>query len=181
MKNHPSVKDPIQFSHRIANALQRNEPIRHIPGGTNLYAYRCAYRYKSALRKKKKSCLTKGICCKTHKLKCSFVLRSESVGWLCVILCVFHCIKIKFTPLRAEEMLFLGQPHILALVSITQAGWVFSHPGIRGFFDQHLIHLNCNADCRGWSLKNTPGISLVSQDSVCVCALPSVFSPLSTL
>ena len=98
-----------------------------------------------------------------------------------MILCVFHCIKIKFTPLQAEEMLFLCQPHILARVSITQGGWVFSHPGIRGFFDQHLIQLNCNADRRGWSHKTTLGISLVAQESVYVCALASVFSPLSML
>lgn len=103
------------------------------------------------------------------------------MGWLFVILCVFHCIKIIFTLLQAEEMLFLCQPHILALISIAQAGWVFSHPEIRVFFNQHLIQLNCNADRIGWSLKNTLGISFVSQGSVCVCALASVFSPLSTL
>lgn len=162
-----------------------SEPIRHVPGDMNLYAYRCAYRYKSALRKKK-SCLTEGICSKTRNLKCSFVLRSDSVGWLCVILCVFYCIKIKFTPLQAKQMLFLCQPHVLTLVSITQAGWMLETappPKSRnqGGFDQHLIQLNFNADHRGWSLKTTLGISLVSQNSVCVCALASVFSRWSTL
>lgn len=102
-----------------------------------------------------------------------------------MILCLFHGIKIKFAPLQAEEMLFVCQPHALALLSVSQAGWVFSHPGI-GVSDQRLIRLNCNADCRGnGQLRLEPqkrfGNTPCFQHGVCGCALASLFSPLSTL
>lgn len=149
-------------------ARVNSEPIRHVPGGMNLYAYRCTYRYKSALRKK--SCLTKGICSKPHNLKCSVELRSDSAGWLCVILCVFHCIKIKFTPLQAEEMLFLCQPHILALVFISQTGWVFSHTEIRRFFWSAFDP--AELQCRSQRLEpqnHFGNIPCFSRQCLCLC------------